>query len=85
MERRSLTGRKHHQAHDALAIHFFAFFAHPDFGAISAGDTNKHRGRTRVQSEPVDDRHVFFDMMMRRRITRAATKQAHLSIVAPLN
>ena len=63
MQFRALARGQHHQAHDAFAVHFFAFLLHPDFASIPAGDADKHGGGPRMQPKAIHDRDFLFDLL----------------------
>jgi hypothetical protein len=47
--------RKHHQAHDTLAVYLFIILLDPDLALVGAAHLHKHGGRTGVESELVGD------------------------------
>src|SRR5882724_9833241 len=74
---RALSGSKHHQAHYAFAVYFFAFLRHPNFRAMPAGNTHKHRSRARMQAKPVHDCQLFFDLLRRCSAAAFSIQQSH--------
>jgi len=58
---RSVTGSEHHQAHDALSIHFFTVFLHEDFGLETVRRFDELCGGPGVDAEFVEDREFFLN------------------------
>ncbi len=55
-----MSGRKHHQAHDAFSIHFLAVLFDKDVGLKTVCHLHELRGRAGMDAEFVEDGEFFF-------------------------
>src|SRR3981081_1499117 len=82
---RSLSCRQHHQAHDALAIYFFALLFHPHFGAKATRHFNEKGCRPGMQTEAVHDCDFLLGFLRGGAGTSFSIKQSHRDFSSPLN
>src|SRR5258705_4506620 len=74
---RSLASGEHHQPHDAFAIYLFAFLRHPDFRAVTTRNPHEHCRGSCMESQPIRDREIFFNLPSMLCTTRFSIQQAH--------
>src|SRR6266550_3704695 len=82
---RSLSGRQHHQTHDALAVYFFTLFFHPHLGAKPTRHFHEKSGEPRMQTEPVHDRDFLLGLLRGGAGASFSIKQSHRDFSSPLN
>src|SRR5258707_1808581 len=74
---RPLASGEHHQPHDAFAIYLFAFLRHPDFRAVTTRNPHEHCCGSCMESQPIRNREIFFNLQSTLCTTRFSIQQAH--------